>query len=73
MKETGRSQVQAQRDQHRDVCGSTECARAALWDPVVLSGVPFVEEQLEWERTALCGPRDAHQTPRPAAPPRRWC
>jgi hypothetical protein len=30
-------------------------ARAALWDTVVLSGFGFVQDELEAERTALCG------------------
>lgn len=43
-----------------------EFARQALWDTVVLSGLAFVEEQLETERTALCGPRYAHRRRRGA-------
>jgi len=35
-------------------------ARAALWDTVVISGLAFVEEEMEAERAALCGPRYAH-------------
>jgi transposase-like protein len=41
-------------------------AREALWDTVLLSGLAFVEEELEAERAALCGPRYAHQTERQA-------
>lgn len=41
-------------------------AREALWDTVVLSGFAFVEEELEAERTALCGRRYAHQEQRQA-------
>ncbi len=37
-----------------------------LWDMVVLSGFAFVEEELEAERTALCGARYAHQEQRQA-------
>ena len=42
-------------------------AREALWDTVVLSGFGFVQDELERERTALCGERYAHQEDRQAA------
>jgi putative transposase len=41
-------------------------AREALWDTVVLSGFGFVQDELEAERTALCGERYAHQEQREA-------
>ncbi len=41
-------------------------AREALWDTVILSGFGFVQEELEAERTALCGARYAHQEERQA-------
>ena len=41
-------------------------ARAALWDTVVLSGFGFVQDELEAERTALCGERYVHQEQRQA-------
>ncbi len=41
-------------------------ARQALWDTVVLSGFGFVQDELEAERTALCGERYAHQERRQA-------
>jgi len=41
-------------------------ARQALWDTVVLSGFGFVQDELEAERTALCGERYAHQDHREA-------
>ena len=41
-------------------------AREALWDTVVLSGLGFVQEELERERTALCGERYTHQEGRQA-------
>jgi len=41
-------------------------ARQALWDTVVLSGFGFVQDELEAERTALCGRRYAHQEQRQA-------
>jgi hypothetical protein len=37
-----------------------------LWDTVVISGLAFVEEEMEAERAALCGPRYAHLTERQA-------
>jgi putative transposase len=41
-------------------------AREALWDTVVLAGFGFVQDELEMERTALCGERYAHQEHRQA-------
>jgi putative transposase len=41
-------------------------ARQALWDTVVLSGFGFVQDELEAERTALCGERYARQENRQA-------
>ena len=41
-------------------------ARQALWDTVVLSGFGFVQDELEAERTALCGERYARQEQRQA-------
>jgi transposase-like protein len=41
-------------------------AREALWETVVLSGFGFVQDELEAERTALCGERYAHQEQRTA-------
>jgi putative transposase len=41
-------------------------ARAALWDSVVLAGFGFIEEELEAERTVLCGERYTHQEDRQA-------
>ena len=41
-------------------------ARQALWDTVVLSGFGFVQDELEAERTALCGERYTHQENRQA-------
>src|ERR1700674_401542 len=41
-------------------------AREALWDTVVISGLAFVEEEMEAERAALCGPRYAHLAERQA-------
>lgn len=41
-------------------------AREALWDTVILSGFGFVQDELEAERTALCGERYVHQEQRQA-------
>src|SRR5712692_3421552 len=41
-------------------------AREALWDTVVISGLAFVEDELEEERAVLCGPRYAHLAERQA-------
>jgi hypothetical protein len=41
-------------------------AREALWETVVISGLAFVEEEMEAERAALCGPRYAHLVERQA-------
>jgi putative transposase len=41
-------------------------AREALWDSVILSGLGFVQDELEAERTALCGERYTHQEHRSA-------
>lgn len=41
-------------------------ARESLLDAVILSGFGFVQEELEAERTALCGARYAHQEQRRA-------
>jgi putative transposase len=41
-------------------------AREAPWDSVILSGFGFVQDELEAERTALCGERYAHQEHRQA-------
>jgi hypothetical protein len=63
MRKIGRSKVEEQtrrRQQYLPHLPLREFAREALWDTVVLSGLAFVEEELEAERTALCGPRYAH-------------
>jgi hypothetical protein len=41
-------------------------ARESLLDAVILSGFGFVQDELEAERTALCGERYAHQAQRDA-------
>lgn len=40
--------------------------REALFDTVIVSGLEFVGEVLEEERTALCGPRYQHDSQRQA-------
>ena len=37
-----------------------DLVREALFDTVIVSGLEFVGEVLEEERTALCGPRYQH-------------
>jgi putative transposase len=41
-------------------------AREALWDTVMISGLAFIEDELETERVALCGQRYEHQAGRQA-------
>ena len=41
-------------------------AREALWDTVMISGLAFVEDELEAERVAVCGQRYEHQVGRQA-------
>src|SRR5215831_3185131 len=66
MRKIGRSKVQEQTRGQQQYLRLREFAREALWDTVVLSGLAFVEEELEAERTALCGPRYAHVAGREA-------
>src|SRR5271167_590527 len=66
MRKIGRSKVQEQTEQRQQFLPLREFAREALWDTVVLSGLAFVEEALEAERTALCGRRYAHVAAREA-------
>lgn len=66
MRKIGRSRVQEQTRPRQRYLPLREFAREALWDTVMLSGLAFVEEELEAERTALCGPRYAHVAGRAA-------
>ena len=66
MRKTGKK-----RDEEQSAAGQMRFpfrgfAREALWDSVILSGFGFVQDELEGERTALCGERYAHQEHRPA-------
>lgn len=66
MRKTGKK-----RDEEQSAAGQMRFpfrgfARAALWDSVILSGFGFVQDELEAERTALCGERYAHQEHRQA-------
>ena len=47
----------AKRAEANDTAYGRGLARAALWDTVVISGLAFVEEEMEAERAASCGPR----------------
>src|SRR5215469_15366004 len=66
MRKIGRSKAEGQTGHRPRYLPLKEFAREALWDTMVLSGLAFVEEELEAERTALCGPRYAHVTGREA-------
>ena len=66
MRKTGRSLVEEQTPSGQRYLPLKEFAREALWETVMLSGLAFAEEELEAERTALCGPRYAHDTARRA-------
>ena len=63
MRKIGRSKVQEQTRRQQRYLPLREFAREALWDTVVLSGLVFVEEELEAERTALCGARVTRISP----------
>jgi putative transposase len=65
MQKTGRGKVQEQTEgkQWQLPLGGF---RQALWDLVMGVGFAFAREQLEVERTALCGPRYAHDPQRGA-------
>jgi putative transposase len=60
MRKIGRSKVEEQTRRQQQYLPLREFAREALWDTVMLSGLAFVAEELEAERSALCGPRYAH-------------
>jgi hypothetical protein len=62
----GKGQGREQSAQDQLMLSLRGLARAALWDTVVISGLAFVEEEMEAERAALCGPRYAHQAERQA-------
>jgi len=66
MRKIGKSKAVGQTGHRQRYLPLREFAREALWDTVVLSGLAFVEEELEAERTALCGPRYAHVSGRAA-------
>src|SRR6266478_4879741 len=62
----GKSRGREQSAQKQLILPLRGLARAALWDTVVISGLAFVEEEMEAERAALCGPRYAHLAERQA-------
>ena len=66
MKKNGKSQGREQKRAEANDTAAARLARAALWDTVVISGLAFVEEEMEAERAALCGPRYAHLAERQA-------
>jgi putative transposase len=65
MAKTGRSRIQEQAGAQRYL-PLKEFAREALWDTVVLSGLAYMEEVLEAERSAVCGERYARLSDRVA-------
>jgi hypothetical protein len=65
MAKTGRSRIQEQAG-GQQYLPLKEFAREALWDTVVLSGLAYMEEVLEAERTAVCGECYAHLSDRAA-------
>jgi putative transposase len=66
MRKTGKTGVEEQTGSGQRYLPLREFAREALWETVMLSGLAFAEEALEAERTALCGPRYAHDAGRAA-------
>ena len=66
MNKNGKSRGREQSAQKQLILPLRGLARAALWDTVVISGLAFVEEEMEAERAALCGPRYAHLAERQA-------
>ena len=66
MRKTGRSRAEEQTEAKQWHLALSDFFREALWDTVVVSGFEFAQEQLEAERTALCGPRYTHQAERAA-------
>ena len=66
MRKTGRRTGKEQTGSRQRYLPLKEFAREALWDTVMVSGLAFVEEALEAERSALCGMRYAHDAERVA-------
>lgn len=66
MRKIDRSKGKEQTGARQRYLPLSEFAREALWDTVMLSGLAFVEEALEAERSGLCGPRYAHDAGRAA-------
>jgi putative transposase len=66
MKKTGKKQRKEQSASGQLPFPFAGMARESLLDAVILSGFGFVQEELEAERTALCGVRYAHQEQRHA-------
>jgi putative transposase len=66
MRKTGKKPEKAQSAARQFRFPFEGLAREALWDTVVLSGLGFVQEELERERTGLCGERYTHQEGRQA-------
>ena len=66
MEKTGRRTGQEQSTPGQLKLPLRELVREALFDTVIVSGLEYVGEVLEEERTALCGPRYQHDPQRQA-------
>jgi putative transposase len=62
----GKSRGREQSAERQPLLPLRGLAREALWDTVMISGLAFVEDELEAERVALCGQRYEHQAGRQA-------
>ena len=66
MRKTDRRTALEQSRQAQLRLQSRELVREALFDPVIVSGLEYLGEVLEEERTTLCGPRYQHDRQRRA-------
>ena len=66
MRKTDRRKAQAQSREDQLRLPLRELVREALFDTVIVSGLEYVGEVLEEERTTLCGPRYQHDPQRTA-------
>lgn len=66
MRKTGKKREKAQSVVGQLLFPFHGMAREALWDTAILSGFGFVQDEMEAERTTLCGERHAHQEHRQA-------
>ena len=66
MRKTDRRKGQEQSREDQLRLPLRELVREALFDTVIASGLEYVGEVLEEERTTLCGPRYQHDPQRTA-------